>query len=76
MPVVQNGLDFARPPDFRFLLGGEENAALPHFPPLPNNRKERTPSEVEVRPKKIWLLVELRIYIFFHEGITTFFFWD
>ncbi|MBC6368989.1 hypothetical protein DDT91_19530 [Algoriphagus sp. AK58] len=63
MPEVQNGLDFARPPDFRLLMGGEDNAAQPHYPPLPHNQKERTPSEVEVRLNKIWLLAELRIHI-------------
>ena len=26
----------ARPPDTAFMMGGEENAAQPHFPPLPN----------------------------------------
>jgi|GEM_PF-4843010 hypothetical protein len=36
MPVDQNGLDFARPPDSGLIMVGEENAAVPHFPPLPN----------------------------------------
>jgi len=34
MPVDRNGLGFARPPDSWFILGVEENAAQPHFPPL------------------------------------------
>ncbi len=42
MPVYQNGLDF--PPrrtgysasGFGFIIGGEESAAAPDFPPLPN----------------------------------------
>jgi hypothetical protein len=36
MPEDQNGLDFARPPDSVLMIGAEENAAAPHFPPLPN----------------------------------------
>jgi len=39
MPVEQNSLDFPPRPDcsaseFGFIIGGEENAAPPHFPPL------------------------------------------
>jgi len=33
------GLDLARPPNSWFILGGEENAAAPHFPPLPNFKR-------------------------------------
>jgi hypothetical protein len=42
MPVDKNGLDFARPPDSQVMMGGEENAAQPHFPPLPNKKTKVT----------------------------------
>lgn len=38
MPVDKNGLDFARPPGSQVMMGGEENAAQPYFPPLPNKK--------------------------------------
>ncbi len=64
MPVDLNGLDFARPPDSGLMMVGEENAAAPHFPPLPNLIHQRSPSEVEVDIYKIWILTRKRIYIF------------
>jgi hypothetical protein len=62
-PVDQNGLDFSRPPDSAEMTGVEENAAAPHFPPLPKQKIKRSPSEVEVNIIKVWLLVRKRIFI-------------
>ncbi len=31
--------------EFPVIFGGEENAAQPHFPPLPNSTQLRSPSD-------------------------------
>jgi|GEM_PF-7030220 len=55
MPVNQNDLDFARPPEIKLTLKrGIKCGAAAFYPPLLQNINNRAPSEVEVRYHKIW----------------------